>query len=125
MRFTSIALPSAALLIAAAVSLPTAADIAAVATAFADPSAVAPQGDRTHGGLFAVSGIEAVAGLDPIVPTAFIAGLTFAENSDVIGPMLPPGRRDAGIPEPETYALMIAGLAAVGVLRRRRPAATA
>jgi hypothetical protein len=125
MRFTSLVLPSAAMLVAAAVSLPSAADIAAVATAFAEPSAVALRSDRLRDGAFTVSGIEAMAGLEPIVPTALVAGPTLAENSDVVGPRLALTRRDAGIPEPETYALMIAGLAAIGVVRRRRPPGTA
>lgn len=125
MRFSSFVLPSVVLLVAAAVSLPSAADIAAAATAFADPSAVVLQSNRLRDDAFTVSGIEAMAGLEPIVPTAFIAGLTLAENSDIVGPKLPMTRHDASIPEPETYALTIAGLAAIGVMRRRRPRGTA
>ena len=60
-----------------------------------------------------------------VIVGAGIAGPTLAENSDVVGPRLALTRRDAGIPEPETYALMIAGLAAIGVVRRRRPPGTA
>ena len=69
---------------------------------------------------FMVTGIETSAGLDPSNPTAFITGLTFASDGDFTGTMTPLTEFVAGVPEPETYALMLAGLCTLGALNRRR-----
>ncbi|MEO8311405.1 MAG: PEP-CTERM sorting domain-containing protein [Caldimonas sp.] len=69
---------------------------------------------------FTVSGIETSAGLDPSNPTAFITGLTFAATGDFTGTMTPLTALVVAVPEPETYALLIAGMALIGVARRRR-----
>jgi len=69
---------------------------------------------------FTVEGIEASAGLDPSNPTAFITGLTFVGAGDFTGTMTPLTTVVA-VPEPETYVLMLAGLALLlGASRRRR-----
>ena len=63
---------------------------------------------------FRVGGIEVGAGLDPLDTTAFVTGLTFT------GTQTPLTVDVAAVPEPETYALFLAGLAAiVGTTRRR------
>jgi len=71
---------------------------------------------------FTVTGIETSAGLDPSNPTAFITGLTFAADGSFNGTMTPltVDVVVGAVPEPETYALMLAGLAAVAALGRRR-----
>lgn len=69
---------------------------------------------------FTVSGIETSAGLDPSNPTAFITGLTFAAIGDFTGTMTPLTALVVAVPEPEIYALLLAGMALIGMTRRRR-----
>jgi hypothetical protein len=70
---------------------------------------------------FKVTGIETSAMLDPGNGTAFITGLTFASAGEFNGTMTPITTFiAAGVPEPETYALMLAGLGAIGWVTRRK-----
>ena len=69
---------------------------------------------------FSVTGIEESAGLDPSNPTAFVTGLTFAASGDFTGTMTPLTVSVNAVPEPETYALLLAGLGVVGMIARRR-----
>ncbi|HEY4959049.1 MAG TPA: PEP-CTERM sorting domain-containing protein, partial [Caldimonas sp.] len=69
---------------------------------------------------FTITGIETSAGLDPSNPTAFITGLTFSGNGDFTGTMTPLTELVAGVPEPETYALMLGGFALLASITRRR-----
>lgn len=66
---------------------------------------------------FTVPGIEPSSDLDPDDPTAFITGLTFVSNGSFTGTMTP---ITAAVPEPETYALMLARLGILGLFHRRR-----
>ena len=68
-------------------------------------------------GAFSVRGIELSAGLDPTDSTAFITGLTFVNAGNFTGTMTPVTE---AIPEPETYAMMLAGLGLLGLAARRR-----
>jgi hypothetical protein len=69
---------------------------------------------------FTVSDIEASAGLDPANATAFITGLTFITDGEFTGTMTPISIEVAAMPEPETYAMMLAGLGLMGFAVRRR-----
>ena len=69
---------------------------------------------------FRVSGIETSAMLDPNNVTAFITGLTFAANGSFTGSMTPITEFVPGVPEPQTWALLAAGLALVVVAAKRR-----
>ena len=67
---------------------------------------------------FALRDIDITAGLDPDNPLAFPTGLTFAESGAVSMMQNP----IAVVPEPETYALFLAGLGLLGFMARRRAA---
>ncbi|MEO8924654.1 MAG: PEPxxWA-CTERM sorting domain-containing protein, partial [Caldimonas sp.] len=67
---------------------------------------------------FRIGGIDESAGLDPSNVTAFVTGLTF-ENDGVFTGTQTPLTVDA-VPEPETYALLLAGFAMIGAVVRRR-----
>lgn len=69
---------------------------------------------------FRVSGIETSAMLDPNNVTAFITGLTFAANGSFTGSMTPITQFVPGVPEPQSWALLAAGLALVVVAAKRR-----
>ena len=69
---------------------------------------------------FTVTGIEESAALDPSNPTAFVTGLTFSANGDFTGTMTPLTVSVNAVPEPESYALMLAGLGILGMIARRR-----
>lgn len=69
---------------------------------------------------FSVRGIEAEVGLDPADATAFVTGLTFTAAGQFTGTMTPLTVFVPEVPEPETYALLLAGLGLVGIARRRR-----
>lgn len=73
---------------------------------------------------FRVTGIETDAGLDPNSATAFITGLTFTSNGSFTGTMTPITQFVPGVPEPQTWAMLLAGLlgTAAQVRRRRRHA---
>lgn len=68
---------------------------------------------------FSLRDIDEAAMLDPANPTAFVTGLTFA-NDDVVTMSQTPVT--AAVPEPETWAMLLAGLAVTGVIARRRQA---
>jgi len=76
---------------------------------------------------FGVRGIETDAALDPGNTTAFITGLTFTAAGSFTGTMTPITEFIAApVPEPETHALLLAGLGVVGLVgRRKRRAASA
>lgn len=71
---------------------------------------------------FRVLGIETSAALDPTDPTAFVTALTFAGNGRFTGTQTPLTFDSVAVPvpEPETYALMLAGLGVVGAVVRKR-----
>lgn len=69
---------------------------------------------------FKVLGIEPSAGLNPASPIAFSAGLVF--NQDGTVNLSQHAISVSAVPEPETYAMMGAGLAMLGMLARRRRA---
>jgi hypothetical protein len=65
---------------------------------------------------FELRGIDAAAALDPANTQAFVTGLTFVTAGDVSmtqNPLTSP------IPEPETYALLLAGLFLISAAARR------
>jgi hypothetical protein len=65
---------------------------------------------------FGVRGIDVSAGLDPNNTQAFVTGLTFVSAGDVSMTQAPA----AIVPEPETYAMLLAGLGIVGFTASRR-----
>lgn len=69
---------------------------------------------------FRVTGIETDAALDPNNATAFITGLTFVNAGSFTGTMTPLTVFVPDVPEPQTYALMLLGLAGLGGIARRR-----
>lgn len=68
---------------------------------------------------FSLRDIDEAAMLDPANPTAFVTGLTFANDDAVTISQTPV---TAAVPEPETWAMLLAGLAVTGVIARRRQA---
>lgn len=68
---------------------------------------------------FSLRGIEVSAAVDPTDTSAFVTGLTFSRAGDVNVSQTPLTFTTA-VPEPETYALMLGGLAALGLVTRRR-----
>lgn len=69
---------------------------------------------------FRVRGIETSAGLDPTDATAFVTALTFAGDGRFTGTQTPLTLEVSAVPEPETYALMLAGLVVILSGSRRR-----
>jgi hypothetical protein len=69
---------------------------------------------------FRVSGIEPSAGLDPSDTTAFVTGVSFTGAGMFTGTQTPLTADVVAVPEPETYALFLAGLAFVAGAARRR-----
>jgi hypothetical protein len=65
---------------------------------------------------FGVRGYDESAGQDPADTQAFVTGLTFVSAGDVSMTQAP----TAIVPEPETYAMLLAGLGLVGFIARRR-----
>ena len=68
---------------------------------------------------FRVTGIPVSANLDPNSPTAFVTDVTFAGAGSFTGTMTP---LTARVPEPSTWALLVAGFGLVGTAARRRKA---
>jgi hypothetical protein len=68
---------------------------------------------------FRIAGIETEAALDPSDTTAFVTGLTFTDAGQVDMLQIPI-TTTVPVPEPETYALFLAGLGALAVSARRR-----
>jgi hypothetical protein len=68
---------------------------------------------------FRILGIEEGAALDPLNPTAFVTGLTFSETGPV-SMSQNPIVVTVPVPEPETYAMFLAGLGLIAATRRRR-----
>lgn len=74
---------------------------------------------------FTVLDIDTAAMLDPANPTAFVTGLTFVDSSLVSMSQTPITTFVATpVPEPESYALLLAGFGMIGFVQRRRPAMT-
>ena len=71
---------------------------------------------------FRIGGIEPSAGLDPADVTAFVTGVTFVADGLFTGTQTPLVLNVTAVPEPETYALLIAGLGVMGLVARRRRA---
>jgi hypothetical protein len=67
---------------------------------------------------FAIRGIDTSAGVNPFDLTAFVTGLTFVSDGTFNGTM--EAVVADVVPEPETYALVLAGLALLGFRARRR-----
>ena len=68
---------------------------------------------------FRVDGIETSAELDPANTTAFVTGVTFTGAGLFTGTQTP---IVVTVPEPQTYAILLAGLGAIGWIVRRRKA---
>jgi len=68
---------------------------------------------------FRIGGIEESAGLDPSDVTAFVTGVTFAGNGVFSGTQTPITLNVPAVPEPGTYALLLAGLGALAFAARR------
>lgn len=68
---------------------------------------------------FRVLGIETSAGLDPEDTTAFVTGLSFAEDGRFTGTMTPISVEVAPIPLPATGLLLLGAIGAIAI--RRRP----
>lgn len=68
---------------------------------------------------FSLRDIDEAAMVDPANPTAFVTGLTFANGDAVTISQTPV---TAAVPEAETWAMLLAGLAVTGVMARRRQA---
>ncbi len=72
-------------------------------------------------GGFALRGINVGANLDPTNTTAFVTGLTFASAGQVSITQTPVSTLVGGaVPEPASWALMLAGFGLTGVIARRR-----
>lgn len=71
---------------------------------------------------FKVTGIETEAMLDPANATAFVTGLTFVSNGAFTGTMTPITHFVPEVPEPQTWAMLLLGLAGLGAVGRRRSA---
>ena len=69
---------------------------------------------------FRIGGIEPSAGLDPANVTSFVTGLTFTGDGFFTGTQTSITTDVAAIPEPETYALFLLGLGALGMRRYGR-----
>jgi hypothetical protein len=69
---------------------------------------------------FRVTGIETTAGLDPEDTTAFVTGVSFTGAGRFTGTQTPITVDVAEVPEPPVSALVFGGMAALGLLRRRR-----
>ena len=67
---------------------------------------------------FRVLGIEESLALDPLNPTAFVTGLTF-DGSGAVQLSQNPILLSLPVPEPETYAMFLAGLGLIVAARRR------
>lgn len=67
---------------------------------------------------FRVLGIEESVALDPLNPTAFVTGLTF-DGSGAVQVSQNPIVLSLPVPEPETYAMFLAGLGLIAAARRR------
>ncbi|MCQ9375365.1 PEP-CTERM sorting domain-containing protein [Methyloversatilis sp. XJ19-13] len=67
---------------------------------------------------FRVLGIEESVALDPLNPTAFVTGLTF-DGSGAVQLSQNPIVLSLPVPEPETYAMFLAGLGLIVAARRR------
>lgn len=71
---------------------------------------------------FRVLGVEPSAGLDPTDTTAFVTALTFAGDGRFTGTQTPLTQDVLAVPEPETYALLFAGLVLIGIAVRQKQA---
>lgn len=69
---------------------------------------------------FRVTGIAESAMLDPSNTQAFVTGLTFTSAGTV---NMTQTAITASVPEPSSYALMLLGVAGLGLVKRRRSAA--
>lgn len=67
---------------------------------------------------FRVMGIDASLNLDPASPIAFVTGLKFDGTGTV---QLEMEAVTVAVPEPGTWALVLAGIAGIAVVRRRHP----
>ena len=67
---------------------------------------------------FRVMGIDASLNLDPGNPIAFVTGLKFDGTGTV---QLEMEAVTVAVPEPGTWALVLAGIAGIVVMRRRQP----
>ncbi len=65
---------------------------------------------------FRILGIEQSAALDPLNPTAFVTGLTFASSGPVV---ITQNAITVAVPEPEAYAMFLGGLGLLLAVRRR------